>query len=78
MAIIMGVDGSDPASLVIRQHKVADGEGHLSEHYDISLHGEQVIQRPRKQSPTDHVTPENLDDDSQEYSTASDADDLVN
>ena len=57
----MGVDGNDSASLVIRQHKVADGDKHLSDHYDVILHGEQKIQRPCGKSPTMQVAQDNLD-----------------
>ena len=79
----MGVDGSDPASLVLRHLKVADGDGHLSEHFDIIVHGTQTIQRPRKQPPIDSLTPGNLDDagnlndDSQQSSYAGDEEELI-
>jgi hypothetical protein len=54
----IGDDGNDPASLVLRHFQVADGAKHLSGHFDVIMHGTQIIQRPPKQASLD--TPESI------------------
>jgi hypothetical protein len=46
MMLIFGENGNDPVSLVIRLHRVPDGEGHLSWHFDVIRHGDQILQHP--------------------------------
>jgi hypothetical protein len=49
--------------LVLRHFEVADGDGHLSGHFDIIMHGTQIIRRPTKQASLDLATSINLSDE---------------